>query len=194
MKGMTAVVALAAWTALSGCAAMERATLREEARQLAWTGPGAGPCVFGGVTPRAEDHCALVTQGAEGMLYAVNDKVRARLGAGAVCVDHVDHAQAELARHRTLRTARIFSCPLASRAKGECHVSLLVTTAGGERFVLDNGAVVTDAIGAGGVARFEDFERQVEGVYWVGFPPSARDLAAVEAGFKPGGAVAAALP
>lgn len=186
MKGLAAVAVLAMGAVLSGCAAWERAAQREEARQLAWTGPGAGPCAWGGVTPRAEAHCAMVSFGGEGVLYAVNEKARARLGQAAACADHVELVERTLSRHlREFRTERIFSCPLESRARGECRVSLLVTTAEGDRYVLDNGAVVNGTVGVEGVARFADFARAVEDVYWLGFPPSAADLAAVNAGVKP---------
>lgn len=184
-KYLFTVSALAAAALLGGCAAMERTEQRNEARQLAWTGPGMGPCAFGGVTERADEHCAMVSWGPEGVLHAVNSKVRARLPATANCVDHVEKVRQELARHTSMKAERIYSCPQATRSKNECHVSVLVTTADQTRFVLDNGSVVVDQIGADGVTTLAAFERQVEGAYWVGFPPSASDFAALEAGRKP---------
>lgn len=190
---MTTFAAITAIALLNGCAAIERTTQREEARQLAWTGPGVGPCAFGGVTERADEHCMMISWGPEGVLHALNSKVRTGLPATADCADHVERVRTELARHANMKSERIYSCPLQSRARNECHVSVLVTLADGDRWVLDNGTVVSETVGLEGVATFDIFERQVEGAFWVGFPPSANDLAALEAGIKPGAATIAAF-
>ena len=80
----------------------------------------------------------------------------------------------------------MYSCPLAYRGRGECHVSLLVTTPHGERYVLDNGAVVNPMIGAQGVTDFESYGKAVQGVYWIGLPPTADDVvAAFGSGARP---------
>ena len=186
------LIAVLAASLLPGCALYENSLRREEARQLSWTGPGAGPCAWGGVTERAQEHCAMIEWGPVGSLHAINEKTRARLGPNADCIEHVETVRAQLARHRGMTDELLFTCPIETRARNECHVSLLVTLADGERYVLDNGAVVTAALGLEGVATFENFARQVEGVYWLGFPPSARELAALDAGVKP--ATIASLP
>lgn len=162
---------------LGGCAAMERATLREEARQLAWTGPGAGPCLFGGVTERAVEHCARINFGTRGLLVAVNERVRARLD-GRECTEHVAALRVALARHKDLRTEPIYTCPAALGELDECHVSLLVTSRDGERFVLDDGAVVDGWVGVGGVASLAAFEAVVDNALWVGRPPTSGEVAA----------------
>ena len=150
-----------------------------EASQLAWSGPGAGPCLFGGVTERAVDHCAQINFGVEGLLIAINDRTRARFSDGE-STKHVAALQRELAPHRDLRTEPIYTCGAASGGPGECHASLLVTKRDGERFVLDNGAVVNDTVGAGGVASFAAFEEAVGGVILAGRPPkSGEDGAAM---------------
>jgi hypothetical protein len=188
--GMKPVVAGIVLCMLGGCSAIERSTAQEEARQLAWTGPGAGPCAFGGVTPRAENHCALVMYGSLGMLEAVNDKVRRKLGPVIACQDHVREAKRELARHRGIKTESLYSCPPATRASGECHVSLLVTTPEKEQFVLDNGVVVSDAMGVDGVASYALFTRAVDGVTWRGRQPTVPQIRKAIPGFEPATVVA----
>lgn len=191
MRRTTAVIFAILPLVLGGCAALERSTLRTEARQLAWTGPGAGPCLFGGVTARADEHCARINFGVEGVLYAVNGQVRAQLGSDRNCERHVAAAQRALAHHADLRTEPVYSCPAGARARGECHVSLLVTTIQGERYVLDNGAVVRDTVGAHGVAAFTAFAGALDGIVWVGEPPSAQEVADAIPGFRPEGILSA---
>lgn len=176
---------LQACTVLGGLGLADSADT--EAAQLAWNGPGMGPCAFGGVTPRAEDHCAQVRGGETAMLESVNARIRSGLSADASCQEHVEAARAALEADPALVTARLYSCPAASRRHGECHVSLLVTTADSRRLVLDNGAVIDAALGRDGVAPFEVFTRAAGGSYWLDFPPTAQDLAALELGADAGG-------
>jgi hypothetical protein len=176
MRHFEAMVFAASAALLGGCAAMEQAmektTRRNEARQLAWTGPGIGPCAFGGVTPLADEHCAMLTWGPEGVLIAVNNKARARLGPGASAQAHVEQVSRILVRHEDLKSERLYSCAPDLAPGEDCHVSLLVTTADGERFVLDNGTVVGAAAAADGVATLAAFELMVDGDYAVGSPPA----------------------
>lgn len=168
-------MALIASMLLVGCSAMERATLQEEARQLAWNGPGDGPCLFGGVTERAQEHCAFVTSGAEGVLIAISNRIRRHSGAGT-CLAYVEAFRRQMTRLKGYRTERVYTCPESS-PDGECHVSLAVTSPEGERYVVDNGAVVRDTIGVSGVASFAAFEEAVDGVMWVGKPPTGMQAA-----------------
>jgi hypothetical protein len=180
--------AISAWVAivsLSGCAALDRHEQRVEQRQLAWTGPGAGPCAFGGVTEAADAHCALLNFGTEGILQAVNEKVGQRIGPDASCTMHAAAVQRELRRHRALSTTPVYTCPLASRADGACHVSVLVTDDDGEHYVVDNGAVVHGSIGAQGVAAYDDFRRAVDDVMWIGETPTVEQIAQAIPGFEP---------
>lgn len=152
----------------------------KEAQQLAWTGPGLGPCVFGGVTEQAEEHCALLRAGPVGQLRSVNTSVREQLDAHASCQEHVEAVREALAGQAKLKTERLYTCPRAVRGRDECHVSVLVTLDSGARYVLDNGAVITDVVGQAAVTDFDAFSREVDGVYWLGFPPSAEDFAALD--------------
>lgn len=163
------IMAVITFTALSSACA-------DEARQLAWTGPGSGPCLFGGVTERADEHCAQINFGIEGVLAVINDRALARSGRGGV--SHVTALRRELAHRADLRAEPLYSCAAAFGESGECHVSLLVRTHDGRRFVLDDGAVVGDTVGAGGVASFAAFEEAVEGVMWVGRAPTSEEIAA----------------
>lgn len=191
MKGRwSTAAAFGAIMLSSGCISMQEISQREEARQLAWTGPGAGPCLFGGATPRAAEHCAQVNFGVEGVLQAVNERVRSGLGSDADCKQHVAEVRRALARRTDLRTEPVYSCPIGGRARGECHVSLAVTTADGKRYVVDNGSAVGDTVGAGGVAEFAAYANGVEHVYWVGTPPTVQDVAARIPGFVPSTVIA----
>jgi len=174
-------------SAVSGCAYMERQTALEEQRQLSWTGPGEGPCAFGGVTEAASAHCAMLAWGTEGVLEAVNEKVRG-FGVPMLCTSHVAAVESALLRHKELRTTPIYTCPAIARAQGQCHVSLEVTDRDGERYVVDNGAVVSGLVGSGGVASFNEFARAVDGIYWIGSPPSVEDIGHAIPGFKPNSA------
>lgn len=174
MRTKTAIAWLALATALTGCAAMEGATRRNEARQLAWIGPGMGPCAFGGVTPRAAEHCALLDSGPEGVLMVVNEKVRARLGPGADPLAHVDEARRLLRRYDDLRTEPLYTCGPGAVSREACGVSLLVTAEDGERYVLDSGAVIGEMVSPEGVVPMMVFETFVHGQYAIdALPPRA---------------------
>jgi hypothetical protein len=58
----------------------------------------------------------------------------------------------------------VYSCPLNS-GDNRCHLSLVVKDRDGRQYVLDNGAVLTDAHGAGGVASLAAFTPLVETDY-----------------------------
>jgi len=133
--------------------------------------PSSGPCAFGGVTPRAAAHCAMVESGPEGVLTAVNEKVRSRLGPGADSRTHVAQASRLLRRHGDLRTERLYTCRPGAVRRDDCQESLLVTAADGERYVLDGGAVIGEAIAPEGVVPMIVFETFVQGAYAVGEPP-----------------------
>lgn len=171
MKRMTVVAGILMAFLLGGCAAMEQANRRNEARQLAWTGPGAGPCAFGGVTPEADAHCGLVTSGPEGVLLAINGRVSRKLGPGADPGARIEAASRLLARHEDLRTERLYTCPRGAVDAAACRAVLLVTAADGERYVLDSGAVLGEQVAPDGVASFMAFELFVNGDYAVGAPP-----------------------
>lgn len=99
---------------LASCAGVGGAVQREEARQLAWTGAGPGPCLFDGVSERADRHCAVVNFGTEGVLMAVND--RAQGGVERVsCEEHVR------AVHRELETLGVSSIGSLFSALEECR-------------------------------------------------------------------------
>lgn len=165
MKFAPMLVWLSAAAVLPGCAAYDRAMRANEARQLAWFGPGAGPCAFGGATEEADAHCALVTGGTETLLQAVNARILAR-HQGADPAAHVEAASQILARNGSLRLERLQTCRGGDKAP--CAVALLVTDGEGERFVLDSGLVVRPTLGLAGVATFAAFEEMYAGRYSVG--------------------------
>ena len=165
MKYAPRLVWLSAVALLPGCAAYDRALRGNEARQLAWFGPGLGPCAFGGVTEEADAHCARVTGGTESLLIAVNARVLARR-QGADPAAHIQAATRILARHDTLRLEHLLTCRAGDKAP--CAVSLLVTDDEGGRFVLDSGLVVKPGLSADGVATFAAFEQMYAGHYSVG--------------------------
>lgn len=168
------LMAFAAMVALlGGCAAMEKSDRRIEARQLAWTGPGIGPCAFGGVTPLADAHCSMLNWGPEGVLTAINQKAIRRVGQGAGALAHVEEVSRILLRHEDMSAERLYTCRRDATSEADCHVSLLVTAVDGERFVVDSGRVVGQTMASHGVATFMVFELFVNGVYAVGTPPVA---------------------
>jgi hypothetical protein len=107
----------------------------------------------------------------EAVLEALNDSVIGHIGEGAACTEHADAAAAAVADLPGYDSLPVYSCPASARAKGVCHVSLLVTAPDGVRYVLDNGSVIDDAVGPSHVARFEAFSERVDGLYWIGLSP-----------------------
>jgi len=162
----TRFIAIAALALLmQGCATF----MPTEGEQLSWNGPGAGPCLFGGVSERTVEHCARVTLGAEAMLTSINSKALALLPEDAKCTEHVQKARELLKEHSDVQTQLVYSCPQGQADRSVCHVSVLATTADGRQYVLDNGAAVPAA--ASHVASLDEFRNEV-GQYWVDQPPT----------------------
>jgi len=150
---------------MQGCASLAPT----EAEQLSWNGPGTGPCLFGGVSNRAVEHCARVTLGEEALMASVNSQALAMLPANAKCTDHVQAARVLLQEYSDVQTRLVYSCPPGQADRSVCHVSVLATTADGRQYVLDNGAAVPAA--ASHVASLDEYQREV-GQYWVDQPPT----------------------
>ena len=168
---------LAAFLLNVGCAS----TSQTESRQLAYRGGGgwlSNPCLFGGVTPAAQAHCASVEFGSEGRMILANASVLAALPDGADCKDHVGQLTVALTRGGAVSVQPIYSCPDGGGARGICHVSALVTDAQGVQYVLDNGAVLGASNGA--VSTLTAFAAAVDGEYWVDTPPTMAQAIGVE--------------
>lgn len=162
----TRIIVIAALALLmQGCASLAPT----EAEQLSWNGPGAGPCLFGGVSNRAVEHCARVTLGEEAMLITINSQALAMLPEDAKCTDHVQAARELLKDYPDVQTRLIYSCPPGQADRSVCHVSVLATAADGRQYILDNGAAVPAA--ASHVASLDEFRHEV-GQYWVDQPPN----------------------
>jgi hypothetical protein len=139
---------------LGGCAT----TGEIEKRQLAYDGTGSNPCLWGGVTEKADAHCAEVRCGTIGYLTAINSHARRALPeaeGSAPCQVHVARLQAALSERSDLRSQAVYSCP--PQLSGQCHLSLLVTDASGAQYVLDNGAVFGEAQAASGVGTLQRY-------------------------------------
>ncbi|MBI2383307.1 MAG: hypothetical protein HYV18_04470 [Gammaproteobacteria bacterium] len=168
LLAVTALVPL-----MSACAGLEPT----EEEQLAYRGgaaPSGNPCLFGGVTPRAVQHCATVNFGVEGFLGALNRQVLDALPARADCEEHAAEVVRQLASYRDYRAERVYSCPRYVQAGDSCHVSVLVAAPDGARYVLDNGAVLANELGSH-TGRFESFAQAV-GRYWIGIAPSQTEI------------------
>lgn len=164
MKNLMLLILLS--LSLQGCASLAEM----EARQLAYDGSGRNPCLWGGVTEKADAHCAEVRWGLQGYLIALNGRASQHLPTAvdaAPCVEHVQRLEQTLAARTDLHSERIYSCPNYA-VDGTCHVSLVVTDARGERYVLDNGAVLKDSSSQEGVGSFETFVALTGGEYWMG--------------------------
>lgn len=156
------LAAAVAVLALQACAS----TSALELQQLAYQGEGPNPCAWGGVSAQAEAHCSQLRWGTRGYLMALNERATQGLPGydGATpCQEHVARLEIMLAERHELSVARIFSCPPS--ADGSCHLSLLVTDAQGDQFVLDNGAVIRNGHGAQGVGTLAEFAQLTHGEY-----------------------------
>lgn len=160
---------------LQGCAS----TAQIEQRQLAYNGHGANPCLFGGVSDKAQAHCEAVRSGAEGLLTAINTKAMQglpRSNAAHPCQIHAARVEAALAHNPNYRTQRIYSCPEGGTEN--CHVSVLVAGAH-DMYVLDNGAVLKGSRYPGSVAHLDEFTEELNDIYWIGkMPVNAHAIAA----------------
>ena len=160
---------------LQGCAT----TAQMEQRQLAYNGAGDNPCLFGGVTPEAEQHCRQVRWGGEGLLIALNSEAVQGLpqaDSAHPCQIHVARMEAALAHNPKYRTQRIYSCP--EGGSENCHVSLLVAAPDNQMYVVDNGAVLKDARYRGRVAHLDEFANELDDIYWIGqMPDHAHEIA-----------------
>lgn len=106
-------------------------------------------------------------------LRGLNQDALNLLAVDADCEAHVDTVLRLLRRRQNLVGERVYSCPgqattMASQ-RLRCHVSVLVTSSRGERWVLDNGTVLPAASSA--VALFSEFQLRTKGVYWFGNKP-----------------------
>lgn len=151
---------LASTLLASGCATLQE----QEAAILS----GQASCVFGGVTEKSVLYCGYKNFGVEGLLAAANALALQQVPERGVfadgnCQEHVDLVEAKLAAHPQFRFDRLYSCPERRGAGDECHVSALVTAPDGRQYVLDNGAVVSDARGFKGTARLEDYLVALDG-------------------------------
>lgn len=147
--------------ALQGCATVAEV----EVQQLSYQGTGKNHCFWGGVTEKAEAHCAEVRWGVEGYLMAVNKAATKDLAASEdanPCQAHVARLQEVLKDRADLSTQVVYTCP---KDLPDCHVSLLVTDAGGNNYVLDNGAVMRDTDSVAGVGSLQQFAALVDGNY-----------------------------
>lgn len=106
-------------------------------------------------------------------LRQINQDALNRLAADADCEVHVDMALRLLRQRQSLIGERIYSCPgeppTSAFQRLRCHVSVLVTSSRGERWVLDNGTVLPTSRSA--VAMFSEFQQRTKGVYWSGNKP-----------------------
>ena len=157
---------------------------------IAFSAPMRALAVFLFAGPLAG--CAALGSEVEDHLVDVNYAVRDTLGREAPCTQHAAAVERALAKRADLAVAPIYTCPAAVRGLGQCHISTAVTASDGTRYVVDNGAVVNDNVGWGGVATLEDFSQAVNGVYWIGTIPSVEDIARRIPGFKPNRAYFAA--
>ncbi|HVT34298.1 MAG TPA: hypothetical protein VHE37_01840 [Nevskiaceae bacterium] len=160
---------------LQGCAS----TAELEQRQLAYTGTGSNPCLFGGVTEAANLHCQQVRWGSEGVLMAINAQATRGLSrddADHPCQEHVKRVETALADHPGYRSQRVYSCPAGG--SDNCHVSLLVSAPDHKMYVVDNGAVLKDDRYRGNVAALQEYAAELDQVYWVGsMPANAKQIA-----------------
>lgn len=176
MYGMKAAAALAMVYLLQGCA-----TSGLEARQLSWNGSGPNPCLLGGVTDAAQQHCSAMRWKDDGLLMALNREATASLPKNLEakpCQIHVARLEQALQAHPDLTHDRLYSCPGKNNPQGGCHVSLLVRDAEGRSYVLDNGAVLADRHYRASVATLNEFADELGSVYWIGYiPKDAREIA-----------------
>lgn len=93
--------------------------------------------------------------------------------------DCTDHARAAVrsARAAGYEAQKIYSCPdEQDRLDGICHVSAVVTDGEGRQWVMDNGAVFTDAHSRSHVGTLDAFAAEVRNEYWIGTPPMVVDV------------------
>lgn len=165
---------LALFGFLQGCAS----TLEMEARQLAWDGSGKNPCLLGGVTEVAQQHCMSVRWQDNGMLMAMNRTAMENLPKLHPCQAHVARLEKALESHPEYTHERLYSCPTKNNPNGDCHVSLLVHDQEGRSMVLDNGAVLNQQTYTASIASLNAYADELGTVYWIGYmPEDARDVA-----------------
>lgn len=141
---------------IQGCVS----TAEMEARQLAYSGAGPNPCLWGGVTERASQHCAEVSWGTEALLIAANREAMRDLPQSdddKPCQIHVQRLEKALMSVDGLTARRLYSCPDNRNSGAVCHVSLMVTEKAGRKFILDNGAVLPRTIFPDGVSSMEQY-------------------------------------
>lgn len=162
---------------MAGCAS----TAEIEKRQLSYRGDGgflSDPCLFGGVTAKAQAHCTGIEFGTEGVLLSANTKVLKALPKGADCKTHVAAVTEKLSADPTLTVQPIYSCPGGGAAEGLCHVSALVTDVTGQQYVVDNGSVLGP--GYAGVSRMDQFVAELGSEYWIDEPPTKAQAIGLE--------------
>lgn len=153
MKRVQIALFIAVLAQLQGCAILNPS----ESDQLAYRGTGPNVCMLGGVTAKANEHCAHVLQGVEARLILLNTRLMmAAKGQGSEqdCQTHYLSVMSALADERNLLVSTLYSCPKNSK---DCHVSARVQDRYGKTYVLDNGAVLNPAIFPGSVSSVEDF-------------------------------------
>jgi len=170
------VLAAGALLSATGCMTLGSAQDLDEKVAAGWR-PSKGYCTFGAETAALASWCAEVNFGDEGLevvARAVNEQVLASAGSEKlVCTDHVAQVRARMAEYADYQVREIYSCdanPPVENGRAVCHVSLMVTSAGGARVVLDNGHVLDPGL-TGGVAAYAEFAQLVDH-HWTGEQPS----------------------
>jgi len=164
------VLAVAALLLSSACASRAQLDARFDA---GWR-PKLGSCTFGGDTPKIAAWCAKQSSlassgGYEAYLRGLNLSARRSLRPGAWCGEHVAAVIRLVGADPELKAEPLYNCPKGYAPGVECHVSVLVSDTAGNRYVIDNGAVVRDgATGHAGVTTLANFSGLVGGRYWTG--------------------------
>lgn len=176
-RSVTLNALLLAATALSsgGCTTLGSAQDLDEKLAAGWR-PSKGYCAFGAETAALASYCAELNFGSDGVLAvarAVNEQVLASAGGTKLaCTDHVAQVRARMAEYADYQVRELYSCdanPPVQNGREVCHVSLMVTSAGGTSVVLDNGHVLDPGL-TGGVAPLAEFAQLVDR-HWTGDTP-----------------------
>lgn len=146
---------------------------REEARQLSWQGPGAGPCAAGGVTPRAAEHCGWINYGDEGLMGAINAQA-AELASGGDSRIHALSVEARVAGRWPVTFAQLERSVIPLWDLGYPAPPVVALVHASEVWALDDGSA--DLYGATTV--LEPLLRQRVGDYAVLSEPEVAQLRA----------------
>jgi len=172
---LQALTLAAAALSSAGCMTMG-STQDLDAEFAAGWRPSKGYCAFGAETAALASYCAELNFGSDGLIAvarAVNEQVLASAGGEKlVCTDHVEQVRARMSEYVDYAVREIYSCdanPPVENGRAVCHVSLMVTSAGGSTVVLDNGHVLDPGV-TGGVAPYAEFAGLVDH-HWTGEQP-----------------------